>query len=177
MAMKTFRLCSLTILFDDVPESGDELKGKEIPLVEGLIINKEEAEKNWLLEAVLTSDWKAFFTDYLANGQSFMTEVTITKRTNDPATLVCHVRSVNELEKHISVHLEGVLVVKKEDLSDILIKNLIEEGYEGEALYKEYRQRKKDRGRAIQGILSSAYEEVKEKGYYRMGASDHDTQD
>ncbi|SES31991.1 YwpF-like protein [Salipaludibacillus aurantiacus] len=164
--MKTFRLCSLMILFDEDLKSNEEIKGKEIPLVEGLIINKEEAEKNWLLEAVLDPEWEEFFREYKEKEQPFMTEVTITKRTNDPATLVCDVKSVNQLENHISVHLEGVLVVKKEDLSDMLIKNLIEEGFEGKALYNEYRKRKKDRGRAIQGILTNAYEQVKEKGYY-----------
>ncbi|WP_280771900.1 YwpF-like family protein [Salipaludibacillus daqingensis] len=164
--MKTFKLCSLMVLFDEDKETNEEMKGKQIPLAEGLIINKEEAEKNWLLEAVLDKEWNDFFQNYLETEQSFMTEVTITKRTNDPATFVCKVRSVNQLEDHIVVHLEGIIVVKKDDLSDMLIKNLIDEGYAGEELYDEYRRRKKDRGRAIQGILTNAYEQVKEQGYY-----------
>lgn len=164
--MKTFKLSSLMILFDHEIKNDEEIKGKQIPLVEGLIINKEEAEKNWLLEAVLDSEWEEFFQNYLETEQSFMTEVTITKRTNDPATLICMVKSVNKLEEHIVVHLEGMIVVKKEDLSDMLLKNLIEEGFSGDDLYQEFRKRKKDRGRAIQGILSNAYEQVKEKGYY-----------
>ncbi|PYZ95251.1 hypothetical protein CR194_06985 [Salipaludibacillus keqinensis] len=168
--MKTFRLCSLMILFDEEIVKDKNMKGKEVPLVEGLIINKEEAEKNWLLEAVLDPEWEAFFTNYLNTKQSFMTEVTITKRTNDPATLVCDVNSIHKLEDHIVVHLEGMLVVKKDDLSDMLIKNLIDEGYQGDELYTEYRRRKKDRGRAIQGILSNAYEQVKEKGFYKSDA-------
>lgn len=164
--MKTFKLSSLMILFDHEIKNDEEMKGKRIPLVEGLIINKEEAEKNWLLEAVLDSEWEEFFQNYLDTEQSFMTEVTITKSTNDPATLICMVKSVNKLEEHIVVHLEGMIVVRKEDLSDMLLKNLIEEGFSGDDLYQEYRKRKKDRGRAIQGILSNAYEQVKEKGYY-----------
>jgi len=164
--MKTFKLCSLTILFDEKLENDEEIKRQQIPLVEGLIINKEEADKSWLLEAVLDSEWKEFFQKYIDEDQSFMVEVTITKRTNDPATLVCRVKSVNELVEHIGIHLEGLIVVKKDDLSDILLKNLIDEGFSGDDLYDEYRRRKKDRGRAIQGILSNAYEQVKEKGYY-----------
>ncbi|MGJ9381606.1 hypothetical protein CR203_03880 [Salipaludibacillus neizhouensis] len=167
--MKTFQLCSLMILFDQELRENEVMKGKDIPLVDSLIINKEEAEKNWLIEAVLDPEWEQFFRDYLEKNQSLMAEVTISKRTNDPATLVCEVRSVNKLVDHISVHLEGVLVVKKEDLSDMVLKKLIDEGFEGEALYNEYRKRKKDRGRAIQGILSNAYEQVKEKGFYSSG--------
>lgn len=166
MKMKTFKLSSFMILFDDEIKSDEEMKGKEIPLVEGLIINKEEVEKNWLLEAVLDSEWKEYFQNYLDTEQSFMTEVTITKKTNDPATLICEVKSVNELEEHIVVHLEGMIVVKKDDLSDMLLKELIDEGFSGDELYQKFRRRKKDRGRAIQGILSNAYDQVKEKGYY-----------
>src|SRR5690554_717080 len=125
------------------------MKGKDIPLFEGLIINKEEARKNWLLDAVIDEEWASFFQEYLDRGQQFMAEVTITRKTNDPATLVCKVRSVNKLKVHYSVHLEGILVVKKDDLSDMLLKNLIAEGYSGDELYAEYKRRKRDRGQAL----------------------------
>ncbi|MBM7094328.1 YwpF-like family protein [Bacillus sp. H-16] len=163
--MKTFKLCSLAVLFDDDHEKED-LEGKQIPLVDGLIINKEEAKKNWLVEAVVDKNWRRFFEEYAEADQQFMAEVTITKKTNDPATLVCSVKSVNELSEHLSVHLDGVIVAKKDDLSDMLLKNLVKEGFSGEALYEEFKKRKKDRGQAIQGILTTAYEQVKEKGYY-----------
>ncbi|CAM3741621.1 YwpF-like family protein [Alkalicoccus chagannorensis] len=163
--MKTFRLCSINILFDEPPEEHEMIKGREVPLVEGLIINKEEAEKSWLLEAVLDQEWDSFFRDYLQENQTFMAEVTITNRTNDPATLVCRVSDVHQLHEHIVVHMQGDIVAKKDDLSDMLLRNLLDEGYEGEALYEEYRRRKKNRGRAIQGILSNAYEQVKEKNF------------
>ncbi|GEL08228.1 YwpF-like family protein [Salisediminibacterium halotolerans] len=165
--MKTFKLCSLMIVLDEEGVSEEEMSAHEIPLVDGLIINKEEAQKDWLLEAVVDREWETFFRNYQEAAEPFMAEVTITKRTNEPASLVCHVSSIFELENHLSVHLEGVLVVKRDDLSDMLLKNLIDEGYEGEELYREYRLRKKNRGQAIQGILTNAYEQVKEKGFYR----------
>ncbi|WP_096188953.1 YwpF-like family protein [Evansella halocellulosilytica] len=164
--MKTFKLCSLAILFDDEHNEQSEIKGKEIPLVEGLIINKEEAKKNWLIEAVVTPEWKEYFEEYSQSNQTFMAEVTITKRTNDPATLVCQVNAIHELRDHLSIHLDGIIVAKKDDLSDMLLKNLVDEGYSGEDLYEEFKRRKKDRGQAIQGILTNAYEQAKEKGYY-----------
>ncbi|PRO64442.1 YwpF-like family protein [Alkalicoccus urumqiensis] len=161
--MKTFRLCSMTILFDEAPEEEEEIRGRRIPLVDGLIINKEEADKNWLLEAVVEPDWLSFFTDYKETSQPLMAEVTITKPTNDPATLFCEVRRVHELDAHVSVHLEGRIVAKKEDLSDMLLRKLLDEGYEGESLYDEFRRRKQERGRAIQSILTNAYEAAKEE--------------
>lgn len=164
--MKTFRLCSLTVLFDEPPQEDEMVKGTEIPILEGLIINKEEAEKNWLLEAVIEKDWEPFFAEYLERGQSMLAEVTITKRTNDPATLYCMIQAVHHLEEHVSVHIEGRLVAKKEDLSDMLLRNLLDEGFSGEELYHEFRKRKKDRGRAIQSILSNAYEQAKEQGLH-----------
>ena len=87
--MKTFKLCSLAVLFDDTKNYDDEMKGKTIPLVDGLIINKEEARKNWLLDAVVEEKWAKFFQPFLESGRKFMSEVTITRKTNDPATLVC----------------------------------------------------------------------------------------
>lgn len=164
--MKTFKLCSLAVLFDNESKEEHYDGGKEIPLVDGLIINKEEAHKNWLLDAVVTEEWKDFFDEYKQSERQFMAEVTITKKTNDPATLVCQVISVQSLKKHVSVHLEGILVVKKDDLSDMLLKNLLKEGLTGEELFQEFKRRKRDRGQAIQGILTNAYDQVKQKGYY-----------
>ncbi|SDN31850.1 YwpF-like family protein [Alkalicoccus daliensis] len=163
--MKTFRLCSLIILFDEPPAENESVRGKEIPIKEGLIINKEESEKNWLLEAVVHKDWKNFFEEYISRDQHVMAEVTITKRTNDPATLYCQIKAVHELQEHLSIHIEGRIVAKKEDLSDMLLRNLLDEGFSGEELYAEFRRRKKDRGRAIQGILSNAYEQARAKGF------------
>jgi hypothetical protein len=161
--MKTFRLCSLTILFDEAPSEDEPMKGVSVPLVDGLIINKEEADKSWLLEAVVHKEWNDFFQEYLDTQQPLMAEVTITKKTNDPATLYCSISSVHELQDHLSVHIEGRIVAKKEDLSDMLLRSLLDEGYTGEDLYNEYRRRKSDRGKAIQSILSNAYEQAKEE--------------
>ncbi|WP_078595751.1 YwpF-like family protein [Evansella clarkii] len=164
--MKTFKLCSLAVLFDEEHNDKGQINGQHVPLVDGLIINKEEADKNWLLDAVVTREWKDFFQEYLDGQEKFMAEVTITKKTNDPATLVCQVTGINDIGKNLSIHLDGILVVKKDDLSDMLLKNLLKEGYSGDELYDEFKRRKKDRGKAIQGILTNAYEQVKQKGYY-----------
>ena len=169
--MKTFKLCSLTVLFDEEHQNEENIKGRDIPLVDGLIINKEEANKNWLLDAVVAPEWKPFFQDYHDRKDQLMAEVTITKKTNDPATLVCQVVGINDIGENVSIHLDAIIVVIKDDLSDMLLQNLIEEGYSGEELINEFKERKKDRGKAFQAILSNAYDEVKKKGYFDSESS------
>ncbi len=155
--MKTFKLCSLIILLDN------ETEPKEIPLVDGLIINKEEVQKNWLLEVVVSEEWEENFKQLHSSQQKFMLEATITKRTNDPATFVSTVKSINKLNKNISILLDGYLVVKEDDFSDMILRSILKEGYSGEEIITEFKKRKKDRGRAIQGALNNAFVQVKGK--------------
>lgn len=155
--MKTFKLCSLIILLDH------EVEPKEIPLVDGLIINKEEVQKNWLIESVVSEEWEAYFNKLLQTGETVMVEATITKKTNEPATFVCTVKSCTELENNITVLFDGYLVVKEEDFSDMLLRNIIKEGFEGEEIMVEFKKRKKDQGRAIQGALNNAFVQAKGK--------------
>jgi hypothetical protein len=155
--MKTFKLCSLVILVDN------ETVPTEIPLIDGLIINKEEVQKNWLLEFVITEEWEAYFAKLHKSQEKFMVETTITKKTNDPATFVCTVKSNNKLNGNISILLDGFLVVKEDDYSDMVLRAIIKDGFEGDDIITEFKKRKKDRGRAIQSVLNNAFVQVKGK--------------
>ena len=155
--MKTFKLCSLVVLLDN------DIEPKEIPLVDGLIINKEEVQKNWLIEAVVTPKLEEYFIKLNETQEKFMVEATITKKSNAPATFVCTVKSINHIQNHISVLFDGLLVVKEDDFSDMILRTVLEEGFEGEEILKEFKRRKKDRGRAIQGALNNAFVQVKGK--------------
>lgn len=155
--MKTFKLCSLVVLLDD------EVEPKEIPLVDGLIINKEEVQKNWLIEAIVSRSLEDYFKKLFESQEKFMVEATITKRTNAPATFICTVKSVSEINDNTSILFDGVLVVKEDDFSDMILRSIIEDGYQGEDILSEFKRRKKDRGRAIQGVLNNAFVQVKGK--------------
>ncbi|MFN7252774.1 MAG: YwpF family protein [Anaerobacillus sp.] len=155
--MKTFKLCSLVLLLDN------DIEPNEIPLVAGLIINKEEVQKNWLIEAVVTEKQETYFRKLLETQEKFMVEATITKKSNAPATFVCTVKSINKINNNLSVLLDGLLVVKEDDFSDMILRSILEEGFEGEEIFKEFKRRKKDRGRAIQGALNNAFVQVKGK--------------
>ncbi|MCT8137930.1 YwpF-like family protein [Anaerobacillus sp. CMMVII] len=155
--MKTFKLCSLVVLLDT------EIEPNEIELIDGLIINKEEAQKNWLIEAVVEPELESYFKKLHETQEKFMVEATITKRSNAPATFVSTVKSINKITNNVSVLLDGLLVVKEDDFSDMILRSILEEGFEGEEILIEFKRRKKDRGRAIQGALNNAFVEVKGK--------------
>lgn len=156
-SMKTFKLCTMLVLLDNDHEP------KEIPILEGLIINKEEVQKNWLIEAVITKELEGYFNNLYSSYEKFMVEATITNKNNNPATFVCTAKSVTKLKNNISILLDGSLVVKKDDFSDMILKSIISEGFEGDDIVVEFKKRKKDRGRAIQGALANAFVEEKDK--------------
>lgn len=155
--MKTFKLCSLVVLLNN------EVEPEEISLLDGLIINKEEAQKNWLIEVVVTHELEAFFSELHKTQEKFMVEATITKKTNEPATFVCTVKDINKMKTNTSVLLDGFLVVKEDDYSDMILRSIIKEGFEGEEVITEFKKRKKDRGKTIQGALNNAFVQVKGK--------------
>lgn len=155
--MKTFKLCSLVVQLNNGTEP------IEIPIIDGLIINKEETQKDWLIEAIVTADLEEYFVNIHKNQQSIMAEVTITKKENGPATFVCTVKSINKLKNKVSVFLDGLLVVKEDDFSDMILRSIINEGFEGEDIIIEFKKRKKDRGRTIQGAVNNAFVKVKGK--------------
>lgn len=154
--MKTFKLCSLFVQLDK------ETEPTEIPVIDGLIINKEETQRNWLIEAIVTNDLEEYFSNIHKSQQPIMVEVTISKKTNDPATFVCTVKGINKLNNKVSVFLDGLLVVKEDDFSDMVLRSIIKEGFEGEDIITEFKKRKKDRGRTMQGV-NNAFVKVKGK--------------
>lgn len=155
--MKTFKLCSLVV------QLNNEIEPTEIPITNGLIINKEEIQKNWLIEAIVTVEWEEYFRKIEASQQPFMVEVTITSKTNDPATFVCTVKSINKLKNKVSVFIDGLLVAKEDDFSDLILRNILNEGFEGDDIISEFKKRKKDRSRTIHGAGNNTFVKVKGK--------------
>ncbi|MGD6842219.1 YwpF-like family protein [Bacillus infantis] len=131
--MKTFKLVSLQIVEDDGL--------KDIFLDDGLIINKEDDLSNWLIEAYTSKSFLEYFTAAKESKKVMTVQAVITKKENDPAPLVITVSSVKELENHISVLLEGSLMRTKSDYAERLLNSLMQEGYTGEDLLSEFKNR------------------------------------
>src|SRR5690625_5833489 len=103
--MKTFKLKELVI----VGNEEDDARSKEIPLFDGLVINREDS-LGWLIEAYIDKT----YTDFLQSLQSreeIMLQVKITRKDNDPAFFITKVLAINDInEKRINVLFQGKVI-------------------------------------------------------------------
>lgn len=155
--MKTFRLCSLTVYV----ESDNQARQHHIPLEEGLIINKEDQGDHWLIEGLIKKDLKSFFDHLKENDEPMLVEASITNKDNPPASFVATVRETKFIEDQLQLLLDGTRLVRKDTLSDFILKDLIEQGISGEDLMKEFKRMKKERGSAFQLMIDSDMKQIK----------------
>ncbi len=147
--MKTYRLYSLRILTGH--QNG--FTQQDIPIEEGLIINMDDTGKKWLVDAVTEKDQKHFFEEITKENDTLLIEVVITRPNNNPATMVAKIRKITELSSKLSVLIDGLMVVQKEDIVELILQGIVREGISGEKLLHEYKKRKADRSESIQRII------------------------
>ncbi|MFT4416313.1 YwpF-like family protein [Fredinandcohnia humi] len=135
--MKTFKLVSLMIFHHEEHPSRLE----EIPLLDGLIINKEDGENRWIVEAFMEKQYKAIFEQSIQKQDTLNLQVTITQKSNDPASLVGAVKQIKEFENSVSVLVEGKLVPSRVNMAELLLTELLDKGLEGEGLLNEFKTR------------------------------------
>lgn len=135
--MKTFKLVAL-----EVVEDGNSV---EIPLEDGLIINKENERSSWLLEAYTTLSLYDYFKKIYDEKREIIVQAVITKRENDPAFFQTKIVSLNKFEEHMSVLFEGQLRRNRRDYSELLLDSLIEKGLGGQALLTEFKDKMKSK--------------------------------
>ncbi|RHW37226.1 hypothetical protein D1B31_15755 [Neobacillus notoginsengisoli] len=133
--MKTFRLVSLGIL--------DNEDMTEIPLESGLIINKEDEQANWLIEAYTDISFYEYFKKIEEKENEFIVQVNITSRENDPAFFQTRLCTLKKFERHISVLLEGRLRKTRTDYAELLLGQLLDKGLDGDTLLDEFRDQLK----------------------------------
>ena len=147
--MKTYRLYSLRILTGH--QNG--FTQQDIPIEEGLIINMDDTGKKWLVDAVTEKDQKHFFEEITKENDTLLIEVVITRPNNNPATMVAKIRKITELSSKLSVLIDGLMVVQKEDIVELILQGIVREGISGEKPLHEYKKRKADRSESIQRII------------------------
>jgi hypothetical protein len=135
--MKTFKLISLDILED----KEKDIVPHKIPLLDGLIINREDEKNHWVLEAYLDRSYLNYFNELRQDNDSLMLQAKISKEKNEPATFMSTIIDVNEIGDHINVLFVGTLVDRKKSLIEEMLKTLIEEGYQGDELLDEFKDR------------------------------------
>ncbi|WP_019153921.1 YwpF-like family protein [Robertmurraya massiliosenegalensis] len=129
--MKTFKLISLQLVKKN--------EWLDIPLVDGLIINKEDDHSTWLIEGYIDKSFYDVFREAGAEEKELLVQVVITKKENEPAPFKVKVRSLQSFENHISVLLEGTLKKSTNRYAEILLDSLIQRGLSGDELMTEFK--------------------------------------
>lgn len=138
--MKTFKLVSLSVL----QEVASEQQFVEVELLDGLIINREDPDNRWILEAFLEKSYLALFDQYKHEQKQLHMEVTISHKSNDPAYVVGTIMTTNEFEEHISVLFDAKIERNKLDRSGTLLAQLLKEGLQGDDLLIQFNTRLKE---------------------------------
>ncbi|WP_449538014.1 YwpF-like family protein [Ferdinandcohnia sp. Marseille-Q9671] len=144
--MKTFKLVSLTVIHQDELPSRVE----EIPLLDGLIINKEDGENRWIVEAYIEKSYKAIFEKAKNTETELNLQVTISKKSNDPASLMGSVKILKNLDKSVSVLLEGKIVPARYNKAEMVLTDLIKQGLKGDGLLAEFKNRLQEKKKPIE---------------------------
>jgi hypothetical protein len=135
--MKTFKLYSL-----EVVEDGTLV---DVPLKDGLILNKEDDRSTWLLEAYTDLSLYDYFKKISEQDRDIIVEAVITKKENAPAYFQTKICSLLKFEEHISVLLEGQLRRNRSDYSELLLENLLQKGLQGQPLLDEFKEKLKSK--------------------------------
>ncbi|MBU5244624.1 hypothetical protein BJH90_10305 [Bacillus halotolerans] len=135
--MKTFKLVDLNVERVDKGEKSIE----QFPLIDGLIINKEDGENHWLIEALVPKEHLSFFDQLQKKQAEVKVFVTITKKSNRPAQLTAAVKNIAELEESISVLIYGQMVTRKQQGTETILESLVKEGYTGAKLIEAFKQK------------------------------------
>lgn len=135
--MKTFKLKMLKI----VKQKGKEFVYTTIPLLDGLIINREDEQNRWLIEAHITKEYAPFFRELHAQNRDVFAQVKITKESNEPALFLASIVSINEIdESSMNVLLLGTIVDDQNQEVEEIFTSLINEGYQGKELLAQFKK-------------------------------------
>lgn len=134
--MKTFKLKSLELI-----ENKDmNIIEKKIPLFDGLIINREDAANQWLIEAYTNYSYYDFFQPLSEMKDEVLVQVKITKETNDPATFITSIIGINKIGDRMNILLLGTMVDQRKTDIEKMLKKLIGKGYQGEQLLTKFKE-------------------------------------
>lgn len=132
--MKTFKLVGLKI-----DEQSKE--AKNIPLLDGLVINKEDGENSWLIEALISKDFLPYFEEQKEANCKLKMFVTISKLSNAPAQISALVNTITVLDESISILFDGrLLTTRAQRHPEELLESLLDQGLSGNALMEAFKE-------------------------------------
>ncbi|GAA0446749.1 MAG: YwpF family protein [Bacillota bacterium] len=134
--MKTFKLKLLNVM----EEKDGEIIPHRIPLIDGLIINREDDKNQWTVEAYVESSYMPYFEQLSKNKDEILIQVKITKESNDTATFITSIIGMNEIGSNMNVLFLGNIVDRRKANIESMLTTLIEEGYQGKELLKKFKE-------------------------------------
>lgn len=134
--MKTFKLKRLEIIED----KDEDIILTDIPLLDGLTINREDDENTWIIEAYTEKTYLEFFKKLEEENDEVLIQVKITKESNDPATFLTSIIGINEIGSQMNVLFSGIIVDKQKSKIQEMLTTLVEEGYQGESLLEKFKE-------------------------------------
>ena len=121
-------------------EKDGEIMPHNIELLDGLIINREDENNRWTIEAYLNKSYLPFFEELWKQKQEILIQVKITKESNDTATFITTIIDINEIGAHINVLFLGNIVDKRKASIETLLTTLIDKGYQGKELLEKFKE-------------------------------------
>ncbi|MGM0843543.1 MAG: YwpF family protein [Bacillota bacterium] len=137
--MKTFKVITLQVV------ENDDLK--DIEIVDGLIINKEDGKGNWLIEGCMRKEFYDFFRDAQQSAEDLEVQVVISNPENDPAAFMTRISCIKTMDLHLSVLFEGRLKKMRNEYAELLLDDLMEKGFEGSGLLQEFKDKMRSKPR------------------------------
>lgn len=133
--MKSFKLISLQIVTE-------KLNLIDIALTDGLIINKENDARSWLLEAFVEEKHFKELEPSLPDidGEVYIQAV-ITKKDNEPALFQTVLRTIRKVGNHYSLLFVGHIQKTRSKYAELLLEDLVQKGLVGDELIKEFKQK------------------------------------
>src|SRR5699024_11799514 len=110
--MKTFKLNSLSILLYEQ----EEIKKHPIEFIDGLMINREDEEGQWLTEVYLDKQHKDLFQQLKDNNEQTTIEVKITKESKAPVTLNRRIIGLNDITDYRKVLLIREMIERHKNM-------------------------------------------------------------
>lgn len=134
--MKTFKLKMLEI----IDENAETYKPIQIPLVDGLIINREDMENRWLIEAFTDKKHHDFFRNLKEKDKEIIVHVKITTDLNEKATCITTIIGLNEIGDKINVLFLGNMVDQRTPKLEKVLNELIMNGNKGKSLLSKFKE-------------------------------------
>ena len=138
--MKTFKLVSFYL----VDKKGEVVS---IPLIDALIINKENEINTWIIEIFVEKKYQELFKDFSAE-EKIPVYTVITKKDNEPAPFIVQIISQKEIGDNVSILFEGKLD-RTTGYAEQLLEALLETGLDGNELLTSFKQKMKDKTKII----------------------------